>query len=336
MAVMTGLSEMRVNVIPVLVMLVLLLAGCSKAPAVADRFGIYLVDIDGSNFQAVLNSSEQEMTHARISPDGQWITFTRYTERNKYGLAMESRTYHGTEILRVNIDGSGQEILVPAKDGIINANSSWTPDGKAIIYISTDNQNRLPAIYRLDLASTQRQRIPTPGKLAVSDPHMYGEQLVFPARTGEPKGLWLMNSDGTGLQKITTPDISRDVLRKRFVLGDFDPRFSPDGNQVAFMRYFGDENWHLVVKNLLTGTEQDLSASVTTDGLPDWSPDGRWIIFWHANRDNLKETGLYRVRPDGSERQMLPLPRGYLYKHSCFTPDGQRILAVALKDPRIQ
>jgi Tol biopolymer transport system component len=145
-----------------------------------------------------------------------------------------------------------------------------------------------------------------------------------------------MNIDGTGLRKITEPDIPRDILRKRFVLGDFDPRFSPDGNQVAFMRYFGDENWHLVVKNLVTGLEQDLSADTTTDGLPDWSPDGRWLIFWHANRDNLRVTGLYRVRPDGRDRQMLPLPRGYLYKHSCFMPDGKQIVTVALKDPRIQ
>jgi Tol biopolymer transport system component len=311
------------------------LSACGRAEFDAERFGIYVTGLDGTGFRAVATSSEQEMTHARVSPDGRWITFTRYTERDRHGLATETKGYDGTEILRIRPDGSGMEVLVAAREGVINGNGSWTPDGAAILYVSDDNEARQPAIYRLDIAARSRERLPTPDGLVVTDPHQRGTQLVFPARTGEPEGLWMMNIDGTGLRRVTKPDIPVDVEPKYFALGDFDPRLSPGGRQLAFMRYFGAENWHVLVKDLESGEERDLSAPVTTDALPDWSPDGRWLVFWHADRRRLQETGLYLMRPDGSERRMLPLPRGYLYKHSMFMPDGRRLLTVARKDARI-
>jgi len=313
----------------------LLLSACGNADFEPERFGIYIVGLDGTGFRAVLNNSDQEMTHARVSPDGHWITFTRYTERDRHGLATETQGYDGTEILRICSDGSDMEVLVAAREGVINGNSSWTPDGAAVLYVSNDNETRRPAIYRLDIVTRSRERLPTPDGLVVTDPHQRGTKLVFPARTGEPEGLWMMEIDGTGLHRVTDPDMPVDVEPKYFALGDFDPRLSPDGRQIAFMRYFGAENWHVLVKDLESGQERDLSARVTTDGLPDWSPDGRWLVFWHADRRQLQETGLYLMRPDGTERHMLPLPRGYLYKHSAFMPDGRKLLTVARKDARI-
>lgn len=308
---------------------------CSADPA-PKRFGIYTAHLDGSHQYLIVGDHFREMTHARVSPDKRWITFTRYNKRDRFGLARERNGYQNTEIVLARINGRNVQAIVPAKNGIINANSSWTPDGKNLIYITTDNFFRRPQINMINLKTRRISRLPISKRLMPTDPHWVKNKLVFPVRTAEPKGLWLMRSDGTRLRRLTYPKVPKPARKGPFLLGDYDPRFSKDGSKVAFMRYFGFENWHIIVMDLKTGKERDLSAAKTVDGLPDWSSDNRLLMFWHADRKRLHETGLYTMRPDGSQRHKIPLPSGYLHRHSAFFPgEGSgrrsRIIFVAMK-----
>lgn len=320
-------------------------ASGAAAPAAAknnpgDFFGIYVATLDGRNVRRVLGSVDQQMTHARISPDHQWITFTRYNRKGRNGRMQEESGYLETEIMVVNADGSGLVSVVPPKKGVIASNSSWTPDGKGLIYLSTDNDRRRPEIRVVDWRTGASRKLATPGHLLPSDPHMNDKQVVFAAKGKKVDVIWLMKADGSNARQLTNYDFGNLRSDGAFNLGDFDPKISPDNSKVAVMRSFGGINWHVVVVDIATGKERDLTKPGATDGLPEWSSDSRLLIFWHANPKNLKSTGVYTVQPDGGGRRIIPLPRGVQHSHPSFFPgDGSskktRIIFSAMKNPKL-
>ena len=320
----------------------LFLTACTHAAGKAppDLFGLYISNLAGKNVTAVITSAWQQMTHPRVSPDKQWVTFTRYRETIFGGLAMEKNGYEFTEIMLVRLDGSGLKTIVPAKPGIINSNSSWSPDGKSLIWLSTENPQRQPQLMRIDLASGKITRIPTPPKLNTSDPHVVGEQIVFPVISSELDVLWIMNLNGTNPRQLTYPKFPSGLPRSKFPPGDYDPKLSPGGREVAFMRLFGEDGWRVFVVDIATGRERDLSGPTRIDALPDWCSNGKLLLFWHVNKVNMATTGLYTMRPDGNDRRMIPVARGYLHGHPSFFPDSgsgpdARIIYQAMREPKL-
>jgi Tol biopolymer transport system component len=300
------------------------LTACATGPD-PQRYGLYASRLDGSEVRLLIADPQRQMTHIRVSPDREWFTFTRYHRKGLDGDAKEEGGYEQTEVLVARIDGTAIETIVAPKKGILNCNSSWTPDGKSLIWVSTENPARLPQIMTIELASRTVSRIPTPDGLAVSDPHRVGDQIVFPVIGAQGNVLWIMTAEGTKARQLTWPKFSARGKRTPFRQGDYDPKLSPDGRRVAFMRMMPDGAWHTFVVDVHSGREEDLAAHVRSgmDGVPEWSSDGRLLIFWHVDPKNLPETGVYTMLPDGTERQMLPLPRGYLHGGPGFLPgDG--------------
>jgi Tol biopolymer transport system component len=319
--------------------LVLNVSGCGAGGrGDPDLFGIYTATLDGKDVKMIISDPSRQMTHARVSPDKKRIVFTRYNKKGLDGLAEFEDGVNFTEIMVVNMDGTGLETIIPAKRGVIASNGSWTPDGKGIIYLSTDNPKRRTQIKQIDLATRKITTIKTPDHLKPSDPFRVGNRIVFPSKGKDLDVLWLMNIDGTDVRQITRPKIPQPKKRRLFPLGDYDPKLSPDNSNIAAMRYFGGEEWHIVVVDVATGQEKDLSADKVTEGLPEWSSDGKLLLFWHADRKQLRKMGIYTMEQDGSNRRMVPLPRGYLHNHANFLPgEGSskdaRIIYVAKKFP---
>ena len=317
------------------------LAQASTKPA---HFGVYTARLDGSGMTPLITSDDQEMTHSRVSPDGKQVVITRYNRKGKDGKATEEKGYEDTEIIIMNLDGSGLETIVPGKPGIITANGCWTPDGKSLIYLSTDNPRRDPEILQIDLATRRITRVPTPEELKTTDPHWLGNQIVFPAKGKDADALWIMNADGSRARQITDPPEKRGLFSPG-LYGDFDPKLSPDGTKVAFMRIAGGTSWRVLVLDLKTGEERlltprDLTRNGVMEWLPTWSGDGKLVLYMHVNLKNLKETGLYTMTPDGRNRKQVPLPRGYMYGNATFFPgDGAspdaRIIFTATKNPAL-
>jgi Tol biopolymer transport system component len=301
-------------------------------------FGIYTATLDGKDVKLIISDPSQQMTHARVSPDKKRITFTRYNKKGLNGLAEVKNGPAFTEIMVVNMDGTGLQTIVPPKRGVIASNSSWTPDGKGLTYLSTDNPQKRTQIKQIDLATRKITTIKTPDNLKPSDPYRVGSKIVFPTKGDGLDSLWIMNIDGTGAKQLTHPKIPKPKKRRIFPLGDYDPKLSPDGSKVAVMRYFGGETWRMFVVDVATGQEKELSANEVTEGLPEWSSDGKLLMFWHADRKQPRKMGIYTMKPDGSNRKMIPLPRGYLHNHASFFPgegssSSARIIYVAKKNP---
>lgn len=302
-----------------------------------DRFGICTATLDGEDFKVIISDSKREMTHARVSPDKEWITFSRYNKMGEMGFATEHTTegFRDTEIMIARIDGSSLKTLIPPKEGVVSCNSYWTPDGN-LLYVSTDNPERKPEIRRIDLDADMEVKeitvLPVPKNLLPSDPHQVNNLIVFPAVEVPDliRGIWIMKEDGSDLRQITVPrdpETKKPVsMRQDKFNGDADPKLSPDGSKVAFMRHVrGRYLWHIFVVDVETGEEIDLSKNYiphgykAADAMPEWSSDGKLLVFWNLDLENGR-TDLYKIKPDGSEREIIPLPKEYNYKMPAFFP----------------
>jgi Tol biopolymer transport system component/tRNA A-37 threonylcarbamoyl transferase component Bud32 len=84
-------------------------------------------------------------------------------------------------------------------------------------------------------------------------------------------------------------------------------RFSPDGNQIAFL-WDGEKGDNADIYVKLIGTEKPLRLTTDPawDGYPAWSPDGRYIAFCRYNSKG--EGGIYIVPALGGPEHRLATP----------------------------
>ncbi len=295
----------------------------------SDKFGIWISTLEGKNLKLLISDPKRQMSHTRVSPDHEWVLFTRYNQMHRDGYAYERLGYKNTELCILKMDGSEIRTLVGPKPGILNCNGCWLSDSKKVLYLSTDNPGKLPRLYWIDIESKKITQVPTPGALkVVSDPHQVQSKIVFPAPslTDRPTSLWIMNSDGSQARELTAPPDKMLAKEKgHHHLGDYDPRMSPDGKKVVVMRNYGKDVYHNIVVDIDTGQETDLTKGLVAEGVAHWSSDGKLLIFRHVDPNNLKKTyGLYTIRPDGTNSKRIPLPAGVLHspQPSFFPKDG--------------
>lgn len=296
--------------------------GLSAGAADPERFGIFIATLDGRDVRRILSDPRREMNHARVSPDGNWITFTRYNKLGWNGIAKEEGGYLETEIMLARIDGSELRSLVPPRKDTVAANGYWTPDGKSILYVSTDNPRRRGQINRIDLATGNISKVAIKGDPWAADPHQVGQRMAVSVFDEARKAntIWLVDLPGGQARQVTRHGLAGIDRVIKAPLGDFDPKLSPDGRKLVAMRNLGRHNWHIVLVDLDSGGERDLSAAQAVDGVPEWSNDGRKLVFWHVDPRELKNSGLYTMNSDGAERRRIPLPGGYFYTMPAFFP----------------
>jgi dipeptidyl aminopeptidase/acylaminoacyl peptidase len=84
---------------------------------------------------------------------------------------------------------------------------------------------------------------------------------------------------------------------------------------------------HLWRVDLPSGEALDLSGeSVTNDASPDWSLDGRWIVFGRRLPRTPQGRQLWLVRADGSDSRALTDDLQSNFGLPDWSPDGQQIL----------
>ena len=118
---------------------------------------------------------------------------------------------------------------------------------------------------------------------------------------------------------------------------EVEPSFSPDGNQVAFVRQEKNQSEsHIYVKLIGTGGPPlRLTTGSAFDSSPAWSPDGRYIAFLrHLSRE--KDRGAADSSPGRSGAQNCRSVSIVLLScaHLTWSPDGNSLVISDRDSPK--
>ncbi len=123
--------------------------------------------------------------------------------------------------------------------------------------------------------------------------------------------IWLVDkAGGTALQLTHSPG------------EESWPRFSPDGEQIAFTaRYNG--NADVFVMPVTGGMPTRVTYNAFPDRMIDWHPDGERLLFASARESGISRLNqFYLVDKKGGFPEKLPIPYGEL---ASFSPDGRQL-----------
>jgi len=229
------------------------------------------------------------------------------------------------QVFTIEPDGSGltQITHVAAKDPGAE-NPIWSPDGTTIAFDTAAGKG--VNIYTMSLGGHPAQ-LPLRVGAFNGDPASSsdGAQMSFDQDIGPsaPKvhGIFVANADGSNARRVTTGIRTTDAF-------DTESQWSPDGERIAFTRVKNSKRAAVFVVNLdgtglrrLTPWELDAAS-------PDWSPDGRKILFnTYFDFHPGKFSNVYSTRPDGSHRTLLTHARRGVHSfRPAWSPDGTRIV----------
>jgi TolB protein len=250
--------------------------------------GIFTIGVDGSSEQEVTRSPRGYFDdQPDWAPDGSLLAFTRCP------------TNGPCAVYTVHPDGSGlRRLSKPCARGARettcpdNANVAFSPDGTLIAF--TESAGRV-----------------NPDKLV--------DNII------ERSSIVLMDPNGGRRQTITHS--------KPFAADLSWPQFSPDGKQIVYEHANSSRATPagmraLFVVDVANGRQHRITPWLLGGGdNPDWSPDGRWIVFRsHVDRPGIPN--VFVVHSDGTGLKQLThfTKSGYVLASSSFSPDGAEIV----------
>jgi Tol biopolymer transport system component len=148
-----------------------------------------------------------------------------------------------------------------------------------------------------------------------------GNVVTFSAAppTDKNHDIWIKAVDGDALRNLTS---TRDAMEKY-------PRFSPDGQDIAFTRYA--KGRPSVVKVSALGGAEELIADDSAE--PDWAPDGQALVLVTRTPDGQSRL-VHHVLETGARRLLTDAPRPFVESHPRISPDGTTVAFTRIGDGR--
>jgi tricorn protease len=151
--------------------------------------------------------------------------------------------------------------------------------------------------------------------LLVAQPAVSATRIAF-AYAGD---LWISGRDGSNPRRLTS-----------HVGTEFNPRFSPDGQWVAFSGEY-DGNTDVFVVPADGGEPRRLTWHPSADLVQAFSPDGSAVLFASGRNSHTgRHQQLFTVSTDGGHPDQLPIPHAF---KATYSPDGSRIAYTPLYEP---
>ncbi len=124
--------------------------------------------------------------------------------------------------------------------------------------------------------------------------------------------IWIANENGSNPQRLTD-NLAREIY----------PRFSPDGNWIAFSSN-RDGNYDVFVVPATGGRPRQLTFHTADDNVVGWTPDSKKVLFSSVRGNGAFPTvaTLFEVALEGGVEQPVPTDWGYFASYSA---DGKKL-----------
>jgi Tol biopolymer transport system component len=292
--------------------------------------------------------------YSRWSPDGKKIRFTLYDPKT-----------NSNSLWEVDADGSHLHPLLPGWNTPPDeCCGRWTPDGRYYVFSSTrggfsniwavrETSGRFRQVTFAPVQVTTGAmylHLPLPAvdgkKLFVLGTQLRGELVRYDAKSGQwvrylsgisaqcvsfskdgkrvayvtyPEGnLCVSESDGSARVQLTFPPLQA-----------WQPYWSPNGKQIAFMGLAPDNHWHIFRVSVEGGSPEQLTFGDRDQCSPTWSPDGNSLAYSPSDRSLPAKDMQIRVL-SLKEHQTTSLSGSEGIFGPLWSPDGRYIAASPL------
>jgi Tol biopolymer transport system component len=264
-----------------------------------------------SQMQPLTDSNPQAIQIA-WSPNGDYLAFVSEQD----GIFVEG----GWQIYLRDMNTGAVRRLTNSprtKDDVV-----WSPNGRYLAY----------STYRLDTFDEAQIRVMdvyNNEEIVLTQFDFKGHDVPFSWSPDSQYLAYHSTRDGYETVQIFITDLSGNNHTQLSgpAACDAQPRWSPDGERIAFVSLV-DDQWELFVMKADGSERTRLTNSPGTDEYdPAWSPDGKQIAFvaWNWSIPGSEtSSNTYLVNVDGSH--LRPLTHsGLMEQHFVWSPDGQYI-----------
>lgn len=177
----------------------------------------------------------------------------------------------------------------------MNAQPSFTPDGKQIVYSSSAGSGgRMCRIFIANLdGSGFRPLTSSPFIDAEPKVNPKGGTIVFSSGRSGPEQIYMMNMDGADIERLSegTGEASN-------------PAWNPDGQRIAFAwtRGYAAGKFNIFIMDVAGRGYVQLTHDEGRNENPSWAPDGVHLAFM-SNRTGRAQ--IYTMLADGTQVQQL-------------------------------